>query len=82
MVGFLVYFGHVFAGQSVVEGGMANLVCGAIIFGVAFVSAFYEFPDDPMKSRMALMAVTVWFATLVRQILLRRQGRHLDSGGD
>lgn len=58
---------------------MANFVSGAIILGVAFVSAFYEFPDDPMSSRIALLAVTVWFATLVRQILLRRQGRHLDS---
>lgn len=59
---------------------MANLVCLAIIGTVAFVSAFFEFPDDPMKSRMALLAATIWFATLVRQILLRRQGRHLDSG--
>ena len=62
---------------------MANAVCGAIIFGVALISSFFEFPKgDPMSSRIALMVATVWFATLVRQVLLRRQERRADSGED
>jgi hypothetical protein len=61
-----------------------NFVCGAIIFSVAFASAFFEFPEAkerPFDSRMALMICAIWFATLVRQILLRRQERHPDNDG-
>lgn len=60
---------------------MANAVCAAIIVGAIFVSVFFEFPeakDDPFGSRYALMAVVIWFATLVREILRR----NLDRGSD
>lgn len=65
---------------------MANVVFGSIVFGVAFVSSFYEFAEPtkgghPYESRFALIVFTIWAVTLVREIIRRNYGRP-DNDGD